>query len=96
MIPIANIRYFVSFVKKKVFVCCCSGYRVTEGLAYEVKKRLTEMKKSGINIKRLKMIGGGAKSQVWPKIVSEITNLPVEVPKIQETASIGAALLCQL
>jgi len=69
---------------------------IMEGLAYEVKKQLTEMKESGINIKRLKMVGGGAKSSVWPKIVSEVTKLPVSVPRIQEVASIGASLLCQL
>lgn len=69
---------------------------IMERLALEVKKRLAEMKKSGVHIKRLKMTGGGTQSPVWPKIVSEITKLPVTVPKTQEVASIGAALLCRL
>jgi sugar (pentulose or hexulose) kinase len=62
---------------------------IMEGLSFEVGKRLEDMKKDGINIKKLKMVGGGAKSSVWPRIISEATKLPVLVPDVLEVASIG-------
>ena len=69
---------------------------IMEGLAIEVKKRLIEMKEAGINIKRLKMVGGGAKSSIWPEIISDITKLPVSIPDNLESASVGAALLAKM
>ena len=39
------------------------------------------------------MLGGGAKSWIWPQIVSDVSNIPVLIPEPSEAASAGAAIL---
>ena len=42
---------------------------------------------------RLKVFGGGAKSDIWCRILARVANIPVEVLDTAETASLGAAML---
>jgi sugar (pentulose or hexulose) kinase len=39
------------------------------------------------------MIGGGTKSSLWPHIVADVCNVPVELPRMHEAACSGAAVL---
>jgi xylulokinase len=41
----------------------------------------------------LKMVGGAARSPVWPQIVADVTCLPVAMPAFSQAASWGAAIL---
>ena len=41
----------------------------------------------------LAMVGGAAKSPIWPQIVTDATGLPVTVPAVRDAAARGAALL---
>lgn len=66
---------------------------IMEGITLEVKRKLQSMEEAGIPIKTIKMVGGCAKSSIWPEIVSEILSLPLSIPENLETASLGAALL---
>ena len=42
---------------------------------------------------RLKVFGGGAKSDIWCTILARICEVPTEVLATSETASLGAAIL---
>ena len=66
---------------------------VMEGLAYELRWSIEEISSSGVAVNKFKMVGGAARSPVWPQIVSDVTGLTVIVPQITEAASQGAALL---
>jgi sugar (pentulose or hexulose) kinase len=66
---------------------------VMEGVTYEVKWMLDVLEDMGLSGRRLVVIGGAAKSEVWLKIISDITGLDVEVPDYRDTACIGAAIL---
>ena len=66
---------------------------IFEGVAYANRKRLESLSETGQEIKRIIMIGGGAKSTVWPQIVADISNLPLIIPKQKEAACAGAAIL---
>jgi xylulokinase len=66
---------------------------VFEGVAFANRRHLDMIRNSGVDVKNLIMIGGGAKSPVWPKIVSEVCGLPVYVPELSEAACTGAAVL---
>jgi autoinducer 2 (AI-2) kinase len=35
--------------------------------------------------------GGASKGRLWPQIVADVFDLPVRVPKVKETTSLGAA-----
>lgn len=45
------------------------------------------------DIKELKVFGGGAKSTIWCKILSDITKCKVSILETNETACLGAAIL---
>ena len=63
-----------------------------EGVTYEFLLGLDAFRENGIPVKELILTGGGAKSRLWRKIVSDMTFCPVKVPKTSESAAFGAAL----
>ena len=66
---------------------------VFEGVAFTNKIHFDLFQQAGLVVKKLIMIGGGTKSALWPQIVADLCNIPVELPIIQEAACAGAALL---
>jgi sugar (pentulose or hexulose) kinase len=66
---------------------------VMEGVTYEIKWMLDVLEGTGLSGKRLVVIGGAAKSEVWLEIISDVTGLDVEVPDYRDAACIGAAIL---
>lgn len=63
-----------------------------EGVTYEFLLGLDAFRENGIAVKELILTGGGAKSRLWRKIVSDMTLCPVKVPKTSESAAFGTAL----
>ena len=63
-----------------------------EGVAYSLRDCLGAIQAMGLPVKRAFLIGGGAKSELWSRIVCDVFNLPVAIPKPGD-ASFGAALL---
>jgi xylulokinase len=51
------------------------------------------MKAAGLDVRRLTIVGGGAKGELWRQIKADVTGLPVRVPKSVETTATGAAIL---
>ena len=64
-----------------------------EGSAYAVRDITTQMQAAGIELRELRVVGGGAKSRLWNQIKADVTGLPVNVPEITETTALGAAFL---
>lgn len=64
-----------------------------EGSAYAVRDIITQMKVAGIELHELRVMGGGAKSQLWNQIKADVTGLQVNVPELTETTALGAAFL---
>ena len=69
------------------------GRAVMEGVAFELRWVLEEIRDAGLAIDEMRMVGGAAKSPVWPSIVADVTNTPVALPAVPEAASRGAAIL---
>ena len=68
-----------------------------ESLAYQTKAVLDAMEKdSGIGLKTLRADGGAVKNSFLMEFQSDILNVPVEVPQINETTALGAAYLAGL
>jgi sugar (pentulose or hexulose) kinase len=63
-----------------------------EGVAMELRWLLEAMGEGG-QVDRLKMIGGAARSPIWPQIIADIIRRPLEVLQLPEAASLGAAIL---
>ncbi|MBC7217146.1 MAG: hypothetical protein H5U36_03030 [Candidatus Caldatribacterium sp.] len=64
-----------------------------EGVSYEMKLNLSLLAEAGIEVARLRAIGGGAKSPVWLRLKADIYGVPVETLSVSEAACFGAALL---
>jgi len=65
---------------------------VMEGAAILLDEQLAGLAEQGINFSRAVMVGGPARSAVWPHIVSEITDIPVRAGSSHSGAR-GAAIL---
>lgn len=66
-----------------------------EGIAFELRWML-ENAQAGSWVDSLTMIGGAARSRVWPQIIADITGLPIRVAKEADGAALGAARLAAL
>jgi xylulokinase len=66
---------------------------VLEGSAYALRDILEAMRGAGLDVRRLTMVGGGAKGALWRQIKADVTGLPVRVPTSVETTATGAAIL---
>jgi len=64
-----------------------------EGSAYAVRDITTQMQAAGMELRELRVVGGGAKSRLWNQIKAGVTGLQVNVPEITETTALGAAFL---
>ena len=68
-----------------------------ESLAYQTKDVLDAMEAdSGIGLKTLRVDGGAVKNNFLMQFQSDILNVPVESPQINETTALGAAYLAGL
>lgn len=68
-----------------------------ESLAYQTRDVLAAMETdSGIELKALRVDGGAVKNDFLMSFQSDILNVPVERPKVNETTALGAAYLAGL
>jgi xylulokinase len=66
---------------------------VLEGSAFALRDILEAMRSAGLDVRRLTIVGGGAKGPLWRQIKADVTGLPVRVPESVETTATGAAIL---
>jgi xylulokinase len=66
---------------------------VLEGVAFALRDSLEVAKSLGIDLKRTKICGGGAKSPLWKRIIANVLNLKVDVIESEEGPAMGGAML---
>ena len=66
---------------------------VLEGVTFAIRDSFEVAKSLGIDIKRSKLCGGGAKSPLWRKMIANILNIDIEIPQSEEGPGYGAAML---
>jgi len=64
-----------------------------EGSAFALRDILDAMRNAGLEVRRLTIVGGGAKGALWRQIKADVTGLPIRVPVNVETTATGAAIL---
>jgi len=66
---------------------------IYEGVAYNLRWMIDEVARSGFPARTLRAIGGGAKSDLWMQVISDVTCRRVEaVDNPQEAGALGCAL----
>lgn len=66
---------------------------ILEGSAFALRDILEAMRNAGLEVRRLTIVGGGAKGALWRQIKADVTGLPVRIPASVETTATGAAIL---
>lgn len=66
---------------------------VLEGVAFAIRDSFEVAKSLGIKINRTRICGGGAKSQLWKKIVANVLNIKVDSIESEEGPGYGGAML---
>jgi xylulokinase len=66
---------------------------VLEGVAFGLRDSLELLRELGVDAQVGRISGGGAKSDLWVRIVASVLQLPLERMQLEEGAAYGAALL---
>ena len=66
---------------------------VLEGVAFALRDSLEVARSLGIDIKRTKICGGGAKSPLWKKMIANVLGIKVDVIESEEGPALGGAML---
>jgi sugar (pentulose or hexulose) kinase len=66
---------------------------IQESIAFMLKKILADIDRSGVPMKELRAMGGGARSDLWLQIKADVTGLPIVRMEEEETSTLGAAIL---
>jgi xylulokinase len=66
---------------------------VMEGAAFELRWALPDIQQAGMPIDQMWMIGGAARSPIWPGIVADGAGVPLTLPSNEQWAAVGAAML---
>lgn len=69
---------------------------VIEGVTYALKQSFELIKNLGVDIDKVKITGGGAKSSIWAQMIADIFNVEVQTIKIEEGPALGAAILAMV
>ena len=69
---------------------------VLEGVAYGLRDCVEVARGQGINIQETYLCGGGAKSELWCKIIANVLNVKVIKPVSEEGPSMGACMLAMV
>ncbi len=69
---------------------------VLEGVAFGLRNSLELMMELGIKPKEVRILGGGSRSPLWRKIISDVFGLKVYLLEVDEGSSYGAAILASV
>jgi xylulokinase len=64
---------------------------VLEGCAFQLRRIAEAMDLSGVEA--ITVVGGGAKSALWVRIIADVLGMPLLLPRILEAGALGAAIL---
>lgn len=69
---------------------------VLEGVAFAIRDCFEIAKDLGINISRSNICGGGAKSELWKKIIANVLNIRLDIVKTEQGPGYGGAMLAMV
>lgn len=66
---------------------------VMEGVAFLLRKNCQSLKEANLPCESILAVGGGTNSTIWCQMWADIAGIPVKIPKEQEAACLGAAII---
>lgn len=64
-----------------------------EGVCFTMKRNVELVKSIGVDLKGIRTVGGGAKSNVWMQMRSDVFNMPIETLAFNEAGTLGSAIM---
>jgi len=69
---------------------------IVEGVTFALRDSFELIKNLGVDIKRVRITGGGSKSNIWSQMISDIFNVEVVKIHTDEGPALGAAILAMV
>lgn len=69
---------------------------VLEGVAFALRDSMEVARQLGIQVKRTKICGGGAKSALWVRIIANVLDMEVDLIANEQGPAMGAAMLAAI
>ncbi len=69
---------------------------IMEGVAYGTENTFRTFKQAGFEPEEIFACGGATKSKLWMQIHSDVSNIPIYIPKETEAACLGSAILASV
>lgn len=69
---------------------------VLEGVAFGIRDSLEIARAQGVEVKRSKICGGGAKSPLWIRILASVLNVKLDLVESEQGPSMGGAMLAMV
>lgn len=69
---------------------------VMEGVVFAIRDMIEVARSLGITLKSSKICGGGSKSALWKRIISNVLNIELEVPVSEQGPGMGGAMLAMV
>lgn len=69
---------------------------VFEGVAFGIRDSVEAAKALGLKIERSNLCGGGAKSELWRKIIAAVLNIKLDILQTEQGPGFGAAMLAMV
>lgn len=66
---------------------------VLEGCAFAMRDVVARLQAMQVPLTAIRLLGGGARSELWARIRADVARLPVERPAEVDTSPVGAAML---
>lgn len=66
---------------------------ILEGAAFELRWALDNICEVGLPVEKMWMVGGAAGSPFWPRILADVTGVPMRLPLHENWPALGAAVL---
>jgi sugar (pentulose or hexulose) kinase len=71
--------------------CVCRS--ITDNLASHIQQKVGSLKKEGLDIRNLLMVGGFSESKVWPQLLANRLNIPIHLTDGAYAGCLGACIL---
>ena len=66
---------------------------IMESVAFMIRRNLSLLEESGISLREIRALGGGARSSLWNQIKADVTGVSYLALESDESACLGAAIL---
>ncbi|MEM1570076.1 MAG: xylulokinase [Candidatus Bathyarchaeia archaeon] len=69
---------------------------ILEGVAFQYSETLQLVRELGVDVKRITMTGGEAKSNLWNQIKADVLGMSIQISEVLDAAALGSCILASV